>query len=130
MPFVAIELSAAAATAERIGSLQTGVTALMADILHKKPELTAVAVRTAVPGGWSVGGTGVPLGAHLCATVTAGTNTAEEKARFIDAADRLLRAVLGPDLPLATYVVVDERPALSWGYGGLTQGERVGAAVA
>ncbi|WP_275477560.1 tautomerase family protein [Aureimonas ureilytica] len=34
------------------------------------------------------------------------------------------RRALGVDLPLATYVVVDEVPADAWGYAGVTQEAR------
>ncbi|WP_197430613.1 tautomerase family protein, partial [Methylobacterium sp. CCH5-D2] len=84
----------------------------------------AVLVEPVAVAGWTVGGAAVGCGAHLDAKITRGTNSAEEKARFIAAAHALLAEVLGPDLPLATYVVVDEVPGEAWGYAGLTQAHR------
>jgi 4-oxalocrotonate tautomerase len=79
--------------------------------------------------GWSIGAKPVTVAGHLDMKVTEGTNTPEEKARFIAAAAQLLKDVLGPELPTATYVVVHEVPADSWGYDGLTQDYRRGAAA-
>ena len=76
------------------------------------------------PGSWTIGGEPVPVAAHLDVKVTRGTNTHEEKARFVAAVAAMFRQVLGPDLPLATYVVIDEIEADAWGYDGITQEER------
>ena len=58
------------------------------------------------------------------ATVSAGTNTADEKSSFIAEANRLLKTVLGADLTEVSYIVIHEVPKDSWGYDGLTQAER------
>ncbi len=100
----------------------------MADVLGKRPDLTAVLIETHDAALWSVGGEPVPCAAHLEATVTAGTNSAPEKAEFLRAAHDLLARVAGADLPPATYVVVREVPADTWGYGGRTQEARRTAA--
>ena len=99
----------------------------MAEILRKKGALTAVLVEQVAIGSWAVAGDRVAVAAHLEAKITAGTNTVAEKARFVAAAHALLREVLGPDLPDATYVVVHEVPADAWGYAGLTQADRAAA---
>ncbi len=76
---------------------------------------------------WHIGGA-VPAQptALLEISITAGTNTAEEKAAFIDAAFAELQRQLGGGKPLAaaSYVIVRELPATDWGYGGLTQAAR------
>ncbi|OOG46611.1 hypothetical protein [Polaromonas sp. A23] len=56
-------------------------------------------------------------------SITAGTNTADEKAAFIQAAFGELQRQLGSGgrLEEASYVVVRELPASDWGYGGRTQ---------
>jgi len=64
--------------------------------------------------------------ARLEISITAGTNTAEEKQEFIGEAHRLLREHLG-GLEEASYVVVRELPAGDWGYGGRTQADRFAA---
>jgi len=53
-----------------------------------------------------------------------GTNTPEEKTRFVAEAFALLRKVSGPDLPEVSYVLVHDIPMNSWGYGGRTQESR------
>ncbi|CAA2099500.1 hypothetical protein MBUL_00184 [Methylobacterium bullatum] len=124
MPFVNVTIAGSGIGADRVGRLQSGVTALMADILGKNPELTAVLVEEVPASGWQVGGRPVAVAAHVQAAITAGTNDAEEKARFIAEANALLHRVLGEALPLATYVVVQEIAADAWGYDGLTQEHR------
>ena len=127
MPFINIKVAGAAPSPEQTGRLQHEVTSLMAGVLRKKPELTAVLVEHVAAGAWSIGSRPVVLAAHLDAKVTAGSNTAAEKARFIRDAHALLKSVFGPELPMATYVVIDELPGDAWGYAGMTQAERAAA---
>jgi 4-oxalocrotonate tautomerase len=125
MPFVQITIQPARPlTSEQIGQLQDGTTRLMATILRKRAELTAVRVDQAAPASWAIGGRPTPVAAHMDAKVTSGTNSAEEKERFIAAAAALLREVAGADLPVATYVVLHEVSADAWGYDGQTQERR------
>lgn len=130
MPFISLKIATARPLdQDTVDALHHGVTALMADVLHKDPALTSVLIETPAPRMWTIGAAPQPVLAHLDAHVTAGTNTAEDKAAFIAAATALLRRHL-PDLPPATYVVVTEIAADSWGYGGLTQGARKAGAAA
>lgn len=130
MPFVHIQVAGPALSDEQVHHLQKRATELMADVLKKKASVTSVLVEQAALKGWSVGGEPTKAAAHLDAKITAGTNNVGEKAHFIAQANRLLRDVLGPDLPLATYVVVDEIAADAWGYDGVTQeGRRQAAAT-
>ena len=124
MPFVHIQVAGAGIGAREKQTLQKQATGFMVDIMRKRPEVTAVLVDVAEPGSWTVGGEPVPVAAHLDVKVTRGTNTHEEKARFVAAVAAMFREVLGPDLPIATYVVVDEIEADAWGYDGVTQEER------
>ncbi|MFT2210682.1 tautomerase family protein [Rhizobium giardinii] len=124
MPFVHIHVAGVSVGAREIRELQAKATDFMVDIMRKRPEVTAVLVDVAEPGSWSVGGEPVPVAAHLDVKVTRGTNTHEEKARFVAAVASMFKQVLGPDLPLAVYVVVDEIEADAWGYDGITQEER------
>jgi 4-oxalocrotonate tautomerase len=129
MPFVSIKIAGPSLAPEQIQVLQQQVTDLMAGILRKKAELTAVLIEQAPIAGWSVGSHPVRVAAHLDAKITAGTNSEEEKARFIAEAADVLKKLLGADLPVATYVVVDEIPGDAWGYSGLTQDFRRKQAV-
>lgn len=124
MPFVHIKVAGTAIGAEEIQQLQRQATGFMVDIMRKRPEVTAVVVDVAEAGRWSVGGEPVSVAANLDVKVTRGTNTHEEKAQFVAAVADMFRRILGPDLPIATYVVVDEVEADAWGYDGVTQEER------
>jgi 4-oxalocrotonate tautomerase len=130
MPFINIKIAGPQLSEAQVRHLQTRVTDLMAGVLNKKAPLVSVLVEQVALKGWSVGGAPVKAAAHLEAEVTAGTNTKEEKTRFIAEANRLLHEVAG-DLPLATYVVIDEIAGDAWGYDGLSQeGRRLAAAAA
>jgi 4-oxalocrotonate tautomerase len=124
MPFVRITVSGPTLAPAQVSRLQTEMTELMASILGKRADLTSVLVEQPANAGWAIGGTPVKLAVHVDATITAGTNSPEEKARFIEQSMRLLKSVLGLELHPATYVVVTEVPADSWGYDGRTQESR------
>jgi 4-oxalocrotonate tautomerase len=130
MPFVNIKVAGASLAPEQILRLQTEATRLMAEVMHKKPELTAVLVEQLDAARWAVGAIPVRAAAHLDVKVTAGTNTPEEKRRFVSEAVRLLRSVIGPTLNPVCYVVVHEIAADAWGYGGRTQADRAADAIA
>jgi 4-oxalocrotonate tautomerase len=123
MPFVHIRIAGRTLSFEQVRRLQRAATGLMADIMRKDPDLTAVLVEQVPASGWSIGARSVDVAAHLEVKVTAGTNTADEKERFIAAATRLLHQTV-EELPIVTYVVVDEVPGDAWGYGGHTQDQR------
>ncbi len=96
-------------------------------MLGKNYSLTALAIDVVPSARWTIAAETLAerriASAHLDVKVTAGTNTAAEKAEFIERAHAALGAVLGPMAP-ASYIVIDELPAESWGYGGRTQAAR------
>lgn len=124
MPFVNVKVAGEALGQGQVEAIQAGITGLMADVLHKVGPLVGVLVEQVPAAGWSVGARPVTRAAQVDAIVSAGTNTAEQKARFIAQTHRMLRDVLGPDLSEVSYVVVHDVPKDSWGYGGLTQEHR------
>jgi 4-oxalocrotonate tautomerase len=124
MPFVRITYAGNALAAERISQLHDEVTNLMSSVLGKKAHLTSVLTEQVAIAGWTIGGARPPVAVHVDATITAGTNSAEEKARFIERAMTLFRSVFGEELSPATYIVISEVPAQSWGYDGRTQESR------
>jgi len=124
MPFINVKVAGPQLEKSQTAALQKGITSLMAEVLRKKGPLTAVLVEQMPLAGWSVGGEPVARAAQVDAHVSAGTNTPEEKARFVAEVYALLRRVLGPDLPEVSYVIVHDIPLNSWGYGGLTQEHR------
>lgn len=112
---------------ERYQALAAALTTLTADILGKRPEVTAVIIEDLPRARWIVGGRPVAgATALLEIALTAGTNTETEKAQFIEAAFRELQRQLAPDgdFEVASYVTVREVAATDWGYGGQTQRAR------
>ncbi|KAA5604097.1 hypothetical protein F1188_17555 [Roseospira marina] len=108
---------------EIIERLTTDLTDLIAADLGKRHELTSVLIETPSRARWTIGAGPQPTAAHLEICVTAGTNSADEKRRFIrHAMDRLRQAI--PALPEASYVVVRDLPGGDWGYDGRTQADR------
>jgi 4-oxalocrotonate tautomerase len=124
MPFIRVTALGAALTASQISQLNAEVTSLMESVLGKVAELTSVLVDQPEVARWTIGGIATPLAVHVDATVTAGTNTPEQKALFIERVMTLLKSVFGQRLNPATYVVVTEVAANSWGYDGQTQESR------
>ena len=114
-------------SAERRLALARALTTITADTLGKRAEVTAVMIDELPAGQWFVGARGVQRPtALLDIHVTTGTNTAEQKAAFIEAAFAELQRQLAPGASLeeASYVIVHEVPATDWGYGGQTQRAR------
>lgn len=115
----------------RYSKLAIALTRLTALHLCKRPEVTAVMIDDVPAARWHVGGRDVegPT-ALLEISITAGTNSEQEKAAFIHAAFAELQQQLAPGSALepASYVIVRELPATDWGYGGQTQAARRQAA--
>ncbi|SDO04578.1 4-oxalocrotonate tautomerase [Rhodoferax sp. OV413] len=123
MPYLHIQLSlpASAGVASEVGALLTELTA---SILQKKHELTAVSVEFVDPQHWFIGGASLASqhlrSFYLHVQVTEGTNTKDEKARYVAQVFAGLESLLGPLAP-ASYAVVQEVHADAWGYQGRTQ---------
>lgn len=99
------------------------LTRLTAELLGKKPELTAVAITATPRDNWYIGGRVLSPGQssfYLEIKVTEGTNTKNEKAHYVEAVFEAMRTLLG-DLAPASYVVIHEVHADAWGYSGKTQ---------
>jgi len=124
MPFVRMTVSGPTLAPKQVVLLHTEITQLMASVLGKRADLTSVLVEQPAAADWAIGGTAVKVAVHVEATITAGTNSPEQKARFIEKAMGLLTSVLGSELNPATYIVVNEVPANAWGYDGRTQQSR------
>lgn len=124
MPFIRVTIAGTEIDASAVRRLQEGTTEFMNAILRKRREVTAVLVEQVPLSGWTIGAEPVPVAAHVEANVSEGTNSHTEMSRFIQQMDSLLKEVLGPDVPLATYVIVREVKESAWGYGGVTQDHR------
>ncbi|MES9839638.1 MAG: tautomerase family protein [Candidatus Thiodiazotropha endolucinida] len=126
MPVITIVLSGRQLSLLQQQELQRTTTRLIEEIMGKRPSVTAVMVQSLPSANWAIGGE--VLNDHLRAaqvdiTITAGTNTAEEKAGMIDAIHQMLNDRVGP-LAEASYVVIHEVAADAWGYAGRTQQSR------
>lgn len=100
------------------------LTDLTAEVLKKKRELTAVAVEYVAPEQWYIGGTSLAdqslRSFYLDIKVTEGTNTKDEKALYVSRVFAAVEAIVGSVAP-ASYIVIHEVRADSWGYQGQTQ---------
>lgn len=125
MPYAVVTTSTPLSDAQR-QQLHTGIGALLNSVLSKKADVTAIRIEETPASHWTIAGQTSPS-AHLDVKVTEGTNNVTEIRTFIKQAHILMADVLGA-LPEASYVVVHELPATSWGYNGHTQAERAYAA--
>lgn len=123
MPYLNVKICAPQSdeTTNRIAAFLTDLTA---SILHKKPEVTAVAVEYLPATQWFIGGAALASrGAttfYLDIKVTEGTNTKNEKADYIKKVFAEFESILGKVDP-ASYIVIHEVRADSWGYAGESQ---------
>ena len=124
MPFIRITILDSTVAPEQIRRLQHGATELMVSMMRKPIDGIAVLVEQVTHGGWSIAGARVGVAAHVEATIGLGTNTPDEKARFLAAMWDLLRSALGPELREETYIVCHEVDRSAYGRGGLTRAER------
>jgi pimeloyl-ACP methyl ester carboxylesterase/phenylpyruvate tautomerase PptA (4-oxalocrotonate tautomerase family) len=125
MPFINVRIKAPPLSYSQRRRLQQGATEALAHILRKDLGRIGFLLQQEEAYAWSVGGEEVAIGAHLDATIMTGTNTSEEKAKFLEACYALLREVLGSELPVVTFVVIHETPADAWGFGGQTGSHRL-----
>jgi 4-oxalocrotonate tautomerase len=131
MPYLHLQLGRTISSPQK-RSLARRSTDLIAALLHKRAEVTAVRIDCASDDGWHIAGEPVVAGltpAHGTLYITAGTNTPAEKAEIIVALHRLLAEVCD-SLPEASYLVIHEIPAGNWGYDGRTQAARQSAPAA
>jgi len=117
MPFVSATLCAEPSPGLSARAVLT-LTDLTVKVLGKERERTTVAVHYVPEAQWAVGGVLLVRGFYVEAKITAGTNSREEKARYIREVHRALHALLGG---VSGYVALDEIASESWGHGGETQ---------
>ena len=88
-------------------------------ILHKDPKVTSTLVEFLPFEQWSID-TQSQNTFYLDIKITKGTNTKEEKAKYIQETYNSLKEILG-DISPSSYVLIDEVDASSWGFDGITQ---------
>ena len=103
------------------------VTSRTTEILGKDPKVTAIAVEFIPRKQWFIAGRsaeeiGKPA-FFLDVRISDGTNSKDEKAKFVASAFAALDELLGGVHP-ESYVHVDDVRADAYGYGGLTQERR------
>lgn len=126
MPYINIRLGNKLNSEQR-KQLYEQATSLMHTVMRKRREVTVVHIQESEPQQWSTNSNSLtaksPIGAYVEMKVTEGTNSVEEKAEMISQTVKMLRNVAGI-IQEACYVVIDDIPADSWGYNGITQATR------
>lgn len=89
------------------------------NILNKKPEVTSVLVEFVPFDTWNINKENLTT-FNVNIKITKGTNTKDQKASYIKETYFKLKDILG-DITPASYIIIDEIDADSWGFEGLTQ---------
>lgn len=123
MPYLNVKLSVEPSQ-EISAKVAAVLTDLTAETLKKKRELTAVAIEYVSPLHWFIAGAalaGQPQHSfYLDIKVTEGTNTKDEKARYVAQVFSAIEAIVGLLAP-ASYIVIHDVRGDSWGFQGQTQ---------
>ena len=94
------------------------------EVLGKNPDVTSIDINFVSPSLWYVGGESLAtkneITFYLEIKVTDGTNTKQEKAEYIQKVFADFESHLGPITP-ASYIVIHDVRADSWGFEGKTQ---------
>ncbi|MGI4867849.1 MAG: tautomerase family protein [Janthinobacterium lividum] len=123
MPILQVKISAHP-TPELSRQVAATLVEITVRILHKRADLTSVAVDYVAPEHWIVGGQS--LAEHgkasffLDIKVVDGTNTKDEKAHYQQEVFARMGELLG-DLHPESYIYVHDVRAEAYGFGGLTQ---------
>lgn len=127
MPYINIKLAGVTLPPPQREDLLARITDLMGAVMKKRREVTVVSLEEADRSHWAVAGRVLSAvdrpAAYVEIKVTAGTNTPEEKAAMINETMAALKSVAG-EIQTATYVVIHDVAADSWGYDGVTQAAR------
>lgn len=123
MPILNVKVSAKK-SAEMTKAISSILLDLTTRILHKKPELTSIAIDYVDPDNWIVAGRSLTeqnkTSIYFDIKITDETNTKFEKAQYIREAFNAFSKLLG-NLHQESYIYVDDVRATAYGYGGLTQ---------
>jgi 4-oxalocrotonate tautomerase len=123
MPILNIKVSSKK-SAELTKAISNTLLELTARILHKKPEVTSIAIDYIDPDDWIVAGRSLTeqgkSSIYFDIKITDETNTKAEKAQYINEAFAAFSKLLG-NLHEESYIYVEDVRATAYGYGGLTQ---------
>jgi 4-oxalocrotonate tautomerase len=127
MPLIAVTVASPHKHMPEKDRIAAEVSRLSSTILRKDPKVTAVIVTLVPPEDWFCAGRSLAeaklASFWLDIHITDGSNTKDEKAAFIAAAYRSMKALIGP-LHEESYVHVHDVRDDAYGFGGLTQGRR------
>jgi len=123
MPILNVKVSAKK-SAEMTHSISKLLLDLTTRVLHKKPELTAIAIDYVNPDDWIVGGKSLSeqgkSSFYFDIKVVDETNTKAEKAQYIREVFDAFAALLG-NLHPESYIYIQDVRATAYGFGGATQ---------
>ena len=131
MPILNVKVGAKKSAA-LTGKISDMLLELTARILHKKPEVTSIAINYIDPEDWIVGGSSLAQqgksSIYFDIKITDETNTKAEKAQYIQEAFDAFGKLLG-NLHEVSYIYVEDVRATAYGYGGKTQEYRYHAST-
>ena len=123
MPILNVKVSQPA-TAKLSTDIAETLLELTTRILHKKRELTSIAIDYVPPEHWVVGGSTLAAQGkdsfYFDIKVVDGTNTKDEKAQYIAESFQAFGKLLG-HLHDESYIYIHDVRAEAYGFGGLTQ---------
>ena len=126
MPYLNVRLGGQPLDDASRQALLARLTDLMETVMAKQREVTVVSLDETPTRRWAAGGRPLAAAARMAQVevkITRGTNDADDKQRLIGKITAALMDIAG-DAAGPIYVVIDEVPADSWGYDGLSQAER------
>lgn len=123
MPILNVKVSAKQSR-ELTKSISDILLELTSRILHKKREVTSIAIDYVDPDDWIVAGRSLTeqgkSSIYFDIKITDETNSKAEKAQYIEEAFEAFSRLLG-NLHETSYIYVQDVRATAYGYGGLTQ---------
>lgn len=125
MPIITLHVSCHLA-ADRQSHLASRLVAITTSILGKKRELVVVNIAHGErQGTWYVAGARTDDAIfQLSISITKGSNTDEEKSRWIESAYGIISLFILGNVQV-NYITVNEISGTNWGYNGLTQASRM-----
>ena len=123
MPILNVKVSAKKST-EMTKAISGILLDLTTRILHKKPEVTSIAIDYVDPADWIVAGRSLSeqgkSSFYFDIKITDETNSKSEKAQYIREVYDAFSKLLG-DLHHKSYIYVQDVRATAYGFGGKTQ---------
>ena len=123
MPILNVKISLPASEKLALEVAET-LLELTTRILHKKRELTSIAIVYVAPEHWIVGGSSLAVQGknsfYVDIKVVDGTNTKDEKAQYISETFAAFGKLLGK-VHEESYIYIHDVRAEAYGFGGLTQ---------